>query len=73
MSVKLLQQLYANLTRPLRAERVNLPLQTIVYAPWKVCVKLVDQKIYAGLHQLQFCVNLTFHAVTELTIGNYNC
>ena len=72
MSVKLLQQLYANLTRPLRAERVNLPLQTIVYAPWKVCVKLVDQKIYAGL-QLQFCVNLTFHAVTELTIGNYNC
>ena len=71
MSVKLLQQLYANLTRPLRAERVNLPLQTIVYAPWKVCVKLVDQ-LYAGLHQLQFCVNLTFY-VTELTIGNYNC
>jgi len=72
MSVKLLQQLYANLTRPLRAERVNSPLQTIVYAPWKVCVKLVDQ-LYAGLRQLQFFVNLNFHAVTELTIGNYNC
>ena len=28
MSVKLLQQLYANFTKPLRAERVNLPLQT---------------------------------------------
>lgn len=72
MSVKLLEQLYANLKRPLRAERVTLPLQTIVYAAWKVCVKLGDQ-LYAGLRQLQSCVNLTFHAVTELTIGNYNC
>ena len=29
MSVKLLQQLYASFTKPLRAERVNLPLQTL--------------------------------------------
>ena len=28
MSVKLLQQLYASFTKTLRAERVNLPLQT---------------------------------------------
>jgi len=28
MSVKLLQQLYASFTKPLRVERVNLPLQT---------------------------------------------
>ena len=42
ISVKLLQQLYASFTKPLRAESINLPLQINLFAPWKVCLKLDD-------------------------------
>ena len=48
MSVRLLQQLCARFAKPLRAERVKLPLQTFTR---KVCVKLDDQ-LNAGLRKL---------------------
>ena len=58
MSVKLLQQLYASFTKPLRAESINLPLQTFMQ-PWKVCVKLDD-------HNDVKCVE-TLTAITHIS------